>query len=202
MASLFYSNREIPASAIEWKRPKVWIRDYNFFWNRFRHKERVLKRKDICESPKMVTGGTSRHDVCQVSNWDFFSDLENYCVLKFGFSGSGIQGSLGNCWFVAACSVLAEFSNLRDAVIPDIVGQEFDSGGGYGGVFHFRFFRFGEWIDVVVDDRLPTRAGKLLFIKSLDQDEYWSALLEKAYAKSVWRFFFQSQRLIPKCGWI
>lgn len=95
------------------------------------------------------------------------------------------QGVVGNCWFVAACSCLALKEHLWKKVIPDWKEQEWDPKypENYAGIFHFQFWIFGKWVDVVVDDRLPTINGELIYCHSKQNNEFWSALLEKAYAK-------------------
>uniref|UniRef100_A0A915AZC1 Calpain catalytic domain-containing protein n=2 Tax=Parascaris univalens TaxID=6257 RepID=A0A915AZC1_PARUN len=93
------------------------------------------------------------------------------------------QGILGNCWFVSACSALTHNEALLNKVIPEAKEQEWSNNNAYCGIFRFCFWRFDEWIEVVVDDLLPTRDGKLLFARSKTPNEFWSALLEKAFAK-------------------
>ncbi|XP_066034232.1 calpain-14-like [Chamaea fasciata] len=90
------------------------------------------------------------------------------------------QGLVENCWFLAALEALTFHQDILAAVVPQ--NQSFERK--YAGIFHFQFWHFGEWIDVVVDDRLPVNeAGELLFVSSVDKNVFWGALLEKAYAK-------------------
>ncbi|KAL8176941.1 UNVERIFIED_CONTAM: hypothetical protein K2H54_040311 [Gekko kuhli] len=95
------------------------------------------------------------------------------------------QGSLGNCWFVAAAACLAGDPALWKKVIPNPREQDWDprQPQRYCGIFRFRFWRWGRWTEVCVDDRLPCRGRELLFCRSAEPREFWSALLEKAYAK-------------------
>uniref|UniRef100_A0A9J7ZCM2 Si:dkey-19b23.13 n=1 Tax=Cyprinus carpio carpio TaxID=630221 RepID=A0A9J7ZCM2_CYPCA len=116
--------------------------------------------RELCKDPRLFVDGISTRDLH--------------------------QGSLGNCWMVAATSCLAAESSLWKKVIPDHAEQEWHPKRPdlYAGIFHFRFWRLGQWTDVVVDDRLPvSEDGTLLFCRSATPREFWSALLEKAYAK-------------------
>ncbi|XP_032402532.1 calpain-A-like [Xiphophorus hellerii] len=97
-------------------------------------------------------------------------------VSRFDFG----QGQVGNCWFLASLGALTFHKEIFKLIVPldqTCVGKD------YCGLFHFRFWRFGKWVDVVIDDKLPTIKRKPIFARSKDEREFWPALLEKAYAK-------------------
>ncbi|XP_063872789.1 calpain-9-like isoform X1 [Scylla paramamosain] len=112
-----------------------------------------MRPHEVCARPKFIADGATRFDV--------------------------EQGELGDTWLVQAVSTLTLTPKFLDRVVPP--DQAFDHT--YCGIFRFRFWHFGEWVEVIIDDRLPTFKGRLVYLHSTDPSEFWAALLEKAYAK-------------------
>ena len=81
---------------------------------------------------------------------------------------------------MAAVASLTDAEELLHVVCPS--DQSFDEPT-YCGMFRFNFWRFGEWVEVIIDDFLPTHYGRLYYAHSIELEEFWIPLLEKAYAK-------------------
>lgn len=122
-----------------------------------------------------------------------------------GFQSSDVvQGSSGDCWFIAALATICNNPGLINRVCVEKDEE--------CGVYGFVFYRDGEWIWTVVDDNLylthkdfdavhgdrydptgieekkyrknhMTGSDALYFASCADQNETWLPLLEKAYAK-------------------
>ncbi|XP_056289124.1 calpain-2 catalytic subunit-like [Pseudoliparis swirei] len=134
---------------------------------------------DICAtSPDFLDGKSSQwKTTVHEGRWKIAPDPQFVLdgVSRFDFG----QGILGDCWFLASIGSLTFQQDILEKVLP--IEQTFNEK--YCRIFHFRFWRFGKWVDVVIDDKLPTINGRLIFVYSKDQNEFWPALLEKAYAK-------------------
>lgn len=127
----------------------------SIFKHKVTTKKIVWKRpNEIIFNPVLISDGTSRHDMK--------------------------QGELNDCWFLSTLSAIAEKPQLMEKIIPsdNTFGTQ-----AYNGKFHCRFWQFGQWVDVYIDDLLPTVNGDILFAHSSDPTEFWVSLVEKAYAK-------------------
>lgn len=131
-------------------------------------------------------------------------------VTDAGFSADDLaQGGLGDCWFLAALSVVAE---RHDLIARLFVETPRNTAGAYA----LRLFMDGLWTTVVVDDRLPctekprrentvadvrraplvnvSSAARLAYVRSrcaqtermtnVPTPTLWASLIEKAYAKA------------------
>ncbi|EFX86047.1 hypothetical protein DAPPUDRAFT_313447 [Daphnia pulex] len=93
-----------------------------------------------------------------------------------------VPGKLGDRWLVSTLGCLFLTKGFFYRVVP--ADQGFDTAlDGYCGAFRFRVWWCGEWVEVTVDDRLPTVNGRLVFAHCLNSGQFWPCLLEKAYAK-------------------
>lgn len=134
--------------------PEFPAQDDSIFFSRAPNRPFEWKRPvDLVDNPEFIASGVSRFDVK--------------------------QGELGDCWLLAAIASLTCNEVLLNKVVPP--EQNFTDE--YCGLFKFNIWHEGDWTEVVVDDRLPSYMDNLVFMHSADKHEFWSALLEKAYAK-------------------
>ncbi|VDD83095.1 unnamed protein product [Mesocestoides corti] len=157
-------------------------------------KYKWLRPHEIVSEPMFIADGLSRFDIRQGELGDcwLLAALASLSMHENLLSEVGHTLSSTKHHFLALFAIL--FMLVEFQVVPG--GQSFTTSSNgqplvsngdfaYVGMFWFRFWYFGYWVDVVVDDRLPTIGQRLVFLHSSDRREFWTALLEKAYAKLV-----------------
>jgi hypothetical protein len=161
---------------------------------------------DFAAASKLLTGSGSGDDdgprPGSVHRIDWIFDKPQFEIDGFD-SSDVVQGSNGDCWFIAAVATICSNPEL----ITKVCVEKDEECGVYG----FVFYRDGEWIWTVVDDNLylrnsdfdaygdsydptgvqekrykknhQTGSEALYFASCSNENETWLPLLEKAYAK-------------------
>lgn len=112
------------------------------------------------------------------------NDIKNPKVIVDGFGCNDIgQGSLGDCWFLSALSVVA-FSRpdlLKNLFHPKVIDYN------PKGLHVIRFYKGGKNKITYIDDRFPCDSqGGSIFCQTLSDGKYtelWPIMLEKAFSK-------------------
>jgi hypothetical protein len=161
---------------------------------------------DFAAASNLLTGSGSGGDdgprPGSVHRIDWIFDKPQFEIDGFD-SSDVVQGSNGDCWFIAAVATICSNPEL----ITKVCVEKDEECGVYG----FVFYRDGEWIWTVVDDNLylrnsdfdaygdsydptgvqekrykknnQTGSEALYFASCSNENETWLPLLEKAYAK-------------------
>ena len=115
--------------------PKFPPNEKSLYYSRYPPAKFEWKRaSQISKNPKFFKDGASRFDIN--------------------------QGRLGDCWMLAALAGVTMDKPLLYKVVPKAQSFSEDD---YAGIFHFKFWQYGIWVDVVIDDYLPTVSGSLVF---------------------------------------
>jgi calpain-15 len=111
--------------------------------------------------------------------WKRANDIYPKCELFVDKIEAGdiMQGSLGNCYFLAAIAAMTEFPNLIHKIFKTDKLNQF-------GIYEIALFLDGEWQIVIIDDYLPydPKYNSSAFTHSNGQ-ELWVLMIEKAWAK-------------------
>ena len=141
---------------------------------------------ECVDGPMSGFSDSERNGVDVVVEWkrpqQIFGDAARASLFEGGVSPDDVdQGTLGDCWLLAAFAAAAEFpGTIRRAFLTTEAN--------WRGRYVVTLFdgATGHWIKVVVDDRIPCKAGTNdpIFCKPAGA-ELWVLLLEKAFAKFV-----------------
>ena len=137
---------------------------YSLFWNdhnRSDDMKKTYEKVDTWTTPKELLSGKTPN------LWG-----------EKGVLPAGVkQGELGDCWFLASASAIAEYPERIHQIFKN---KEYPE----NGVFQLRFYNRGKPTNIWIDDRLPLNEdGKLVNSKMSINKAWWLPILEKAYAK-------------------
>lgn len=159
-----------PPETIRWDRPQYC--DTKFLHD---HDEESEETAEDDEEEDEEFGGDKKDDEVWCMNGALFLDGSS--------AGDVVQGKLGDCWFLAALSVLGTRPKLLEKCF-----WRTDTFKEYG-LYVCRFYKDCSLMYVIIDDRIPVfdtqgkTNGKVVFGQCRDPNELWVPLLEKAYAK-------------------
>lgn len=104
------------------------------------------------------------------------------------FSPAGIkQGKIGDCWFLAGSTAIAEDPTHMYPVVHKNSRHDYSP----TGIFRYFFWVENKWVPINIDDQLPvgykySNSRDYFAPYGADRSTYgawWMPLLEKAYAK-------------------
>lgn len=108
----------------------------------------------------------------------FFRDTRNIAVYNKIEPDDIHQGSLGDCYFLAACSSIAQKSERLERLF--LCKEKYNPEGLYAVAICLN----GIWEEILLDDQIPcTPHSKKPAFNTSKEGELWVMLLEKAWAK-------------------
>jgi len=148
----------------------------------------ALYGRGVSEAPpqyEKVWGKTHFHRIEEMK--DKKGKVIDNLVVEKGFGANDInQGSIGDCWFLSALSVV---SHNRPELLKRLIHEDTRELGNKGN-YILRFYKARKQKIVMVDDFFPCISEKdkrSLFCQLAPNDEgfveFWPLLFEKAYAK-------------------
>ncbi|TRY73041.1 hypothetical protein TCAL_12000, partial [Tigriopus californicus] len=144
--------------------------DYSLLKEDCKSKEKLFEDREFQVDPQLLTDKTRDNESGKIQ-WHRPHAICTQQGINEGPKMFGVechrsdikQGEIGNCWFVAALTSLVQSKDVIQELIPS--DQDFQTDH-YHGIFRFRFWAFDERHEVLVDDRLPTVNGQLIYLKS------------------------------------
>jgi len=138
--------------------------------------------------PHMAGEGLKHHE--EQANWlrvkDIFPFEDDFSLWgEHGISPTDIrQGNVGDCWFIAAASAMAERSDRLERLF---INQDDKETGGVdqNGIYALQFYALLMPVTITIDDYLPFESaqGDTIYARVGEDKSIWGPLLEKGFAK-------------------